>query len=142
MKIIFEKRELRLKEDAENIDVTQDKGENNTTDAMKTATVKPLSAQNGSPNLASDLRAAKQKNPNAVHFAVNPSIYDKANRGTVVNATMKSSDFDSASKDLQNALNSDPKFAQATAHGDSTMNITVEGIVFTKGELNEFLKRL
>lgn len=138
-KIIFEKRQLRLKEDEINI---QSDSFNN---AGKEVNVDPISSQNGSPNLANDVNNAKSKVPNANTYVFNPTTYaDKNKSSEVTNINIDAKDGIDLSNTLDKAMKSNPQVASAVDKGNAVVKaeLTNETINFTKKELDNFLTNL
>lgn len=148
--IVFRKNNLRLKE-AEELTFNSDSLNNGKADPKKEVSVDPSS--NGSPNLANDLNAAKTKNASASVFDVNLSNYSSSNSSKEpVVANFNVTDPVDASNTVKKAITSNPQLANAVKSGiakgkinmkGNALNVTTnESIVFTKGELNEFLLNL
>ena len=141
-KIIFEKRQLRLKEEDINI---QSKSLNTQSNKKSEVNVDPSSSQGGAPNLANDVKAAKQKNPNAGIYTFNPSAYAGQNKsGNPTTINIKANNGTDLSSTLSDAMNTNPQVAQAVNAGNATVRADLENesINFTKKELDNFLMNL
>jgi hypothetical protein len=143
-KIIFEKRQLKLRED--DINLKSDSLSQSPDNKNNEVSVDATSAENGSPNLASDINTAKTQKPNATTFDFNPSIYADQNKSkTPTTINLQARDATDAANTINNAMKSNPEVINAVKNGNATVkaNLSVhEGINFTKKELNEFLKNL
>lgn len=141
-KIIFEKRQLRLKEEDINI---QSKSLNTQPNKKTEVNVDPVSSQAGSPNLANDINNAKQKDPSAQIYTFNPSTYadkNKSQNPTTIN--VQANDGVDLSNTLSDAMKTNPQVAQAVNAGNAMVkaDLKAESINFTKKELDNFLINL
>lgn len=141
-KLIFEKRQLKLREEDINIESDSVKNQSNNN---KEVHVDPNSSQSGSANLANDVNVAKSKDPNAKTYVFNPSTYTDKNKSTEpTNINIKANDGIDLSNTLNKAMKSNPQVAQAVKNGVATVraNLKNESISFTKKELDNFLMNL
>lgn len=139
MKKIFEKRQIRLKENE--INIQSDSFDN----GGKEVNVDPISSQAGSPNLASDVNSAKSKVPNANTYVFNPTTYaDKNKSSEVTKINIDAKDGIDLSNTLNKAMKSNPQVAAAVDKGNAVVKaeLTSECINFTKKELDNFFKKL
>lgn len=139
---IFEKRQLKLKEEDINL---QSDSVSNSTNPRKEVSVDPISAKSGSANLATDISKAKSKNPNASTYVFNASSYaDKNKSKQPTNINISANSPTDLSNELNKAMTSDPQIAQAVNNGTATVKATLqnESISLTKRELDKILLNL
>lgn len=146
---IFEKRQIKLKEDEITINSTN---VNNSSQQSAGASVTPTDS-NKTPNLNQDLTNTYNKAPNASSLDVNLSAYSDKNSAvapTIANINAKSPS--DASQTIKQAINTNPALKTAVNNGNaiakvhiqngSQMQNTNESILFTKKELDNFLSKL
>lgn len=146
---IFEKRQIKLKEDEITINSTN---VNNSSQQSVGASVTPTDS-NKTPNLNQDLNNTYNKAPNASSLDVNLSAYSDKNSAvapTIANINAKSPS--DASQTIKQAINTNPALKTAVNNGNaiakvhiqngSQMQNTNESILFTKKELDNFLSKL
>lgn len=146
---IFEKRQIKLKEDEITINSTN---VNNSSQQSAGASVTPTDS-NKTPNLNQDLNNTYNKAPNASSLDVNLSAYSDKNSAvapTIANINAKSPS--DASQTIKQAINTNPALKTAVNNGNaiakihiqngSQMQNTNESILFTKKELDNFLSKL
>ena len=126
MKKIFEKKDLRLKEDyngSSSTYVTSDKA------GASTA------------NIASDVNKAHTKNPNEKDFTVNSGDYNGNSSDDNLNIQVNGNNAASMQQNLNKQM-ANPVVKKAVENGKATINYHFESVMFTKGELNEIFKNL
>lgn len=146
---IFEKRQIKLKEDEMTINSTN---VDNSSQQQAGASVTPTDS-NDTPNLSQDLNNAYYKAPNASSLDVNLSTYSDKNSAvspTIANINAKSPS--DASQTIKQAINTNPSLRSAVNNGNAIAKIhiqngtqaqnTNESILFTKKELDNFLNSL
>lgn len=162
-KIIFEKKQLRLKEEEQqtiNVDANQE----NDTSNNKQVTVDPVSSKNGALNLASDLNTARTEHPTANTLTFNGSTYAPKNVSRApVSMNVSANSPQQAARAYSQQLASNPQAQQAANNGNLNVKVNltqngnqngqpinsgvmsrpvIEGINFTKKELDNFLINL
>lgn len=146
---IFEKRQIKLKEDEITINSTN---VNNSSQQSAGASVTPTDS-NKTPNLNQDLNNTYNKAPNASSLDVSLSAYSDKNSAvapTIANINAKSPS--DATQTIKQAINTNPALKTAVNNGNaiakvhiqngSQMQNTNESILFTKKELDNFLSKL
>lgn len=133
-KIIFEKKNLRLRED--------DSSDNSSSEV----TLTPNSSEHSSTDIASDLQKAQQANPNAKTIAMDSQDYNGNNssQNQKIQVDVNGDNTMDATRNMNNQILNNPTMRSEYNKGNVKVNFHMnnESIVFKKSEMDKFLKDL